>query len=260
MTDSEAPEAEARPISTGSRLSFRRAAVEFAVIAIGVFTALAAEAAWSERQERADEKEALVQLRGEFEANAARLDTAEASHRQSLDATYDLLALTQGLGEAQTDRAPAVLIFYMGRVWTYDPVRGGLNSLIASGRLGILRSDSLRIALAAWPDLVNDLAENEREEWDHIYEDLQPYLIEKGVRTDVLLAGRALRRVADEDFVIDVSPVLSDPVFAEMVASRIAHLHDLLDEVQTVRSSIEDIVRLIEASGVSAEGAPGGSG
>ena len=91
-------------------------------------------------------------------------------------------------------------------------------------------------------------AENEREEWHHVYDQLQPYLIQKGVRADVLLANGGLRRIPSDAAPIDVSPVLDDAVFAEMVASRIAQFHDVLDEIETVRASIDDIVRLINAS------------
>jgi len=252
MSDSGSYLGSERPSPSKGGSSFRRAVLEFTVIAVGVFTALAAEAAWGERLERAEEREALGQLLGEFHANAARLDSAGAVHQLSLDASYELLALTKALGEANGDEPPEVLIHRMGMVYTFDPIRGGLTSLISAGKLGIIRSDSLRIALAAWPDLVNDLGENEREEWHHIFDQLQPYLIEKGARTDVVLASGGLRRIAPDAAAPDVSSVLADAVFAEMVASRIVHLHDVLDEVETVRASIEEIVRLINASRQSA--------
>ena len=44
---------------------------------------------------------------------------------------------------------------------TFDPRTGTLDGLLASGRLGILKSESLRQRLAAWPGLLADAAEEE---------------------------------------------------------------------------------------------------
>ncbi|MDH5589071.1 MAG: hypothetical protein OEZ65_06865 [Gemmatimonadota bacterium] len=231
-----------------NRTSLRRMVAEFAVISIGVLTALTADASWDWWLERGEEREALAQLLVDFRSNVAQLDSAGTTHERSLDASYELLAMAKGMGSRQGTDAPEMLVYRLSNVFTYDPDLGGLNSLIASGRLGIIRNDSLRIALAAWPDLVEDLGENEREEWRHSFDILQPYLVEKGVRLETLHSIGGLRRLSATGEAVDYSPVLDDPRFAQLLGSRIVHLHDLLDEVETVRRAIQDIVRLIETS------------
>ncbi|HSM05079.1 MAG TPA: hypothetical protein VK858_10645 [Longimicrobiales bacterium] len=235
----------ARP---GDTRVVRRAALEFVVISVGVLAALSADAGWGWFQERGDEREALAQLLSDFQANSAKLDSARWSNEASLDASYDLLALATGLGDGTAADRPDILLNEMLSVWTYNPDLGGLNSLIASGRLGIIRDDRLRVALAAWPDLVEDLAENEREEWDHSFEVLQPYFVDMGVRLDILRATEGLERIPPAETPPDVSAVLRDPRFAQMTAGRIRHLHDLLAEMETVHRSIDEIIELLSGS------------
>jgi hypothetical protein len=58
----------------------------------------------------------------------------------SLDVSYELLRLTSGEGDSSGTGTVAELVSQVTSVWTYDPVLGGLNSLIHSGRLGSSRT------------------------------------------------------------------------------------------------------------------------
>lgn len=227
---------------------FSRLVAEFSVIVVGVLVALAIEAGWSERQERIDEQDAIQMLRVEFQSNAARLDTVAAQHREGLEAGYALLGLMDEAEQGRAPDLPAPLLFDLVEVWTYDPINGGLNSLIASGRLGILENEALRAALAGWPDIVADLRENEEEEWANTYQVLNPFFMDLGVWEDVLLASGRLRRIEPEPGSADISPLLRNPRFRQHVANRVMNLHNLLDEVVTVEEAIEAILDLLNGS------------
>ena len=139
-----------------------------------ILMAFGIEAAWSEKKERADESDAIAQLAHDFASNAARLDTVRMVHQTALDATYEILALAGLAGEALGTLLTGALVRNSWRVWTYDPVLGGVHSLIQSGRLGILRNDALRVAVAGWPDIVEDLNEDEIQESEETYERVVP--------------------------------------------------------------------------------------
>jgi len=217
------------------------------VIVVGVLVALAIDAWWSGRQERVEEREAIELLRAEFQSNAARLDTVASQHREGLEAGYALLALMDEAAQGRDVYLPPPMIFELVEVWTYDPINGGLNSLIASGRLGILEDEALRAALAGWPDIVADLRENEEEEWSNTYKVLNPFFMDLGVWEDVLRARGLLRRYAPSESGVDLSPLLGNWRLRQHVANRIMNLHNLLDEVETVEDSIRNILELLEA-------------
>lgn len=122
---------------------------------------------------------------------------------------------------------------------------GGINSLIQSGDLGLLRNDALRVAVAAWPNIASDLSGDEWNENRTLFEQTAPYLITSAAMTDVLLSGGKLSRL-DVMPSSDQSELLSDPVFLQMVSWRINNLENLLIEVQGVEDSIHHILELLE--------------
>jgi hypothetical protein len=218
--------------------------VEGLVIVASILLAFGIDAWWGERQAGLDEKESIAQLATDFRANAARLETIRNVHEAALDAAYEFLARAGVGGQSQSSATTAELVYISLRAWTYDPVLGGINSLIQSGSLGLLRKDSLRVAVAGWPDIVEDLSGDEWTENRTTFERVGPYLISKGVMTDVLLSGGKLSRL-DVAPSSDLSALLSDPTFVQMMSWRVNNLENLLLEVQDVEDSIRHILRLL---------------
>ena len=52
---------------------------------------------------------------------------------------------------------------------TYGPVRGTVDALISSGRLGILRNREIRNAVASWGAEVDDATEEEIQQTDLVF-------------------------------------------------------------------------------------------
>jgi len=138
----------------------RRYAAEGAVIVVGILIALGADALWSYRIDRVDERVALRQLDAEFESNAAQLDSVYDGHRRGLGAATTLLSAIRGTMTIPTDSV-RTLVYLLDEAWTYNPKLAALESVTRSGRLGLIRDDSLRMELMGWPGVVDDLKEEE---------------------------------------------------------------------------------------------------
>lgn len=223
-----------------------RIVAEGSIIVVSILLAFWIDAWWSERQTRAEESEAISQLVADFRTNAERLKIIRGVHEAALDAAYEILARAGMGGHSQSDATTAELAYISLRAWTYDPVLGGTNSLIQSGRLGILSNSTLRVALAGWPDIVEDLTGDEWNENRTTFEQIAPYLIGQGAMYDSLRSAGRLRRL-DTEPRSDLSGLASDPVFLEMMSWRANGLENLLDEVDIVEASIHEIIELLEA-------------
>jgi len=228
------------------RIPWPRIVVEGTIIVVSILLAFWIDAWWNERQLQADEREAIAQLVADFRTNEELLGDIRAVHEIALDAAYEILARAGLGGQPQSDATTAELVYLALRSWTYDPVLGGTLSLIQSGRLGILRNSSLRVALAGWPDIVADLTGDEWGENRTTFERTGPYLIAKGAMYDALRSAGRLRRI-DMDPRSDLSALLSDPTFLEMMSWRVNNLENVLDEVDIVEASIHHILGLLEA-------------
>ena len=224
-----------------------RVFVEGVVIVGSILMAFGLQAWWDERQERAEEIEALAQLLEEFKSNSSELVAIRAINLRSLSASRELLALSGRLGVPNSTRSTTELLLDFPTLQSYDPVLGTLNSLIASGRLGILQSDSLRAALSEWPSNVEDLATNEEWTTSFYFDRIWPYLAEGGVWLDALGASGRLGGGDNVPEPPNLAGLLGDPAFQELLAQRIYGLQFLLLDVDMVEARLERILGLIEA-------------
>ena len=199
-----------------------------------ILLAFGIDAYWSERQERAEERAVIAQLTAEMRSNAARFDTVRTHHEEALRAAREILA-RGGLGGEPRGVLPMPEL--MGRLvtnWTYDPTLGGINSLISSGNLGILRSEELRVALAGWPDIVEDLNEDELLQREVVVDYVFPHLIGAG-----LLSAFGSSSA--------MNGLLDDPRFLQIVSWRAGGLQCcLLEEVESTDQSIQELLALLE--------------
>ena len=228
------------------RIPWQRIIAEGTIIVVSILLAFWIDAWWSERRELADERQAIAQLVDDFRTNEERLKTIRGVHEAALDAAYEILARAGLGGKSQSDATTAELVYLFLRAWTYDPLLGGTNSLIQSGRLNILRNSSLRVALAGWPDIVEDLTGDEWTENRTTFEQISPYLISKGAMYDALSSAGRLQRL-DVEPRSDLSGLTADPIFLEMMSWRVNSLENVLVEVDTVETSIHEILELLEA-------------
>lgn len=229
------------------RIPWQRIIAEGTIIVVSILLAFWIDAWWGERQVRADEREAMAQLADDFRANAERMQTIRGVHEAALDAAYEILARAGMGGQSQSDATTAELVYLSLRAWTYDPLLGGTNSLIQSGRLNILSNSSLRVALAGWPDIVEDLNGDEWTENRTTFEQISPYLISKGAMYDALRSAGRLQRL-DTEARSNWPGLASDPVFLEMMSWRVNGLENVLVEVDTVETSIHDILEMLETN------------
>ena len=143
------------------------------MIVVSILLAFAIDAGWDEFKDRGDEREVLLALVQEFEANLEEATGTIASHERS----SRLIALAHERTASETalldaDSAAATLAA-LASPRTFDAIRGSLDALIGSGRLELIRDQELRRALAVFLNLVDDsvedaayLAEGSRRVWD----------------------------------------------------------------------------------------------
>jgi len=144
-----------------------RILAEGMVIVISILLALSADAWWDRREERREEREALSQLYAEFLLNRERLADAESRHRAQRDNILRMLTAIaeRGYPPGSYELPDSVLSGGLGWV-EFEPVGGVLTSLISSGRVALIRDDSLRVALASWLEDLNQLREDEVQDGD----------------------------------------------------------------------------------------------
>lgn len=142
--------------------SIRDSAREVVLIVLGVVIAFGVDARWEDVLERRTEVRVLRSIQSEMAENQLRLDRAIQVRISANEAAEALLGMTGPEAPPQLMSVVDSLLRAVDRgVATYDPVTGSTDALILGGQLSSISSDSLRLALASWPEQLRDLREDE---------------------------------------------------------------------------------------------------
>lgn len=151
------------------RIPWLRVVSEGAVIVASILLAFGIDAWWDGTKERREESLVLDALRVEFQQNVGSLRVIHAIHAQYAAEVGHLLDRVLAAEEGATLQIPDSLLRALVSFRTADPAMGTLNTLLASGRIGLIRSQDLRRALAGWPAAVEDASEDERLVRDFVH-------------------------------------------------------------------------------------------
>ena len=152
------------------KIPWKRISIEAAAIVASILLAFAIDAWWDERKERLEEKEILQALYVEFEANREGASFVVLSHELSVQSAARLINLSEGEILALSVEEVGRYLRYFAAPQTFDAVRGSVDALMSSGRLGILRDRELREAITTFVNILED-AREDREymfEWSMI--------------------------------------------------------------------------------------------
>jgi hypothetical protein len=165
------------------------------------------------------------------------------NHAEILAAIKLVLSVTGPEPDQTVAESPElrVAIDRITRWWTYDPQMGVLSGLTQSGRLSIISSDPLRNALASWPSMVRDLAEDEIFAQELTANQLDPYLNRKVSRRNVVHH----ESVGGGRFPSELAGILADQEFENLVHLKLGLTLGVLEEYDGLESEISAVRTLI---------------
>ncbi len=216
------------------------------VIVASILVAFALDASWDSYQEAQAEQGVLRTLLEEFEEAAERIAATIEVERRSLAASASLmehLGPTPSTLSADSLEALIVTIFAVN---TLEVPAGALNSLLASGDLGLISSDSIRDALTRWPALVADVRENhdwQRETTDDV---IIPHISR---HVAVRSAARHLDYVTwgASSFTLDPGPLQRDPVFEGLLSWGVVRQTTRLLESEVLLEACVELIAMIRS-------------
>lgn len=159
------------------RINWPQAIAEVFLLAIGVTLALAADAWNDARLERREEASYLEALQRDFAATRTNLQSVLDYTTRVRDNNMSFIeALSSPPGSIAEDSLLAFAeIAFM--VEFYEPVLGTYRDMVNSGKLELLRSDSLRLELAQFEIEFEGVQLVVEESWNQ-WNDLQvPYMV-----------------------------------------------------------------------------------
>jgi hypothetical protein len=186
-------------LSINQILDWKYVVAETTIVAIGVAMALTVDAWWEDRTDRVTESAYLQGLREDFSTTALDLNGEMELTLESLSAIDELL----GLMTSKTIADPSHVHRTISKAFETSvlrPITATYADLVTSGNTRILRSKSLRIALAEWSAQL----EIHRRLEDHIlaphYLATNDFMIRNVAVSDPWQADQVLKSPFDIDF------------------------------------------------------------
>ena len=230
-----------------NRVNWHQAFAEVSLLALGVGLALLADGWWEGRQERAEEAQYLTSLRSDFAASQRAFSETLARNRETRDHNLMLLELLAGdVGSVSVDSLSVLIpaAFW----WTgVDPVLATYEDMVNSGDLRLIRSDSLRIEMAAFVrfiETVESLNDAALLEW----KDLQaPFMVDHLAVTGAY--GSYGERTFPDGRHSPDEEALWGRALENIIAIKVINLEDLIRNLDQALRQIETILHLIDAQG-----------
>jgi hypothetical protein len=186
-------------LSINQILDWKYVVAETTIVAIGVAMALAVDSWWEDRTDRVTESVYLQGLLEDFSTTALDLTGEIESTLESLSAIDELLGLMTSKTTADSSHVHRT-ISKAFETSVLRPVTATYADLVTSGNTRILRSKSLRIALAEWSAQL----EIHRRLEDHIlaphYLVINGFMIRNVAVSDPWQVDQMLKSPFDTDF------------------------------------------------------------
>ena len=244
------------------KIPWKRLSVEAAAIVVSILLAFAIDAWWDERQERAEEREVLESLYAEFEANRDEVASVISFHDREIRSIETLMELRQNEILALPAETVAEMLGSLAIARTFDAVRGSVDALHGSGKLGILRDRELREALTTFVNVVDDavedaiyLGQSSIKVWNEIVRNGGPWRTKFGDVTAEECAVPLPPSICYFNDALDFLPVATPQDFLRLrnnavlmgyVYQNKVYLVFYSGELRDVQNRIEFVLRLLE--------------
>lgn len=133
---------------------------EAIAIILSILIAFAIDAGWDTWQERKEEAELLLALRSEYEANLEAVQETMDGHRGHISDVQAVSELRTADYDTLSVNRASQMVLAFANPWTFDPSLGTTETLISSGRIGLLRDRELAAMLTTFVNFTEDAEED----------------------------------------------------------------------------------------------------
>jgi hypothetical protein len=217
---------------------------EIVLIVVGILLALQISESNQSRKDRIEETDILVRLKAEMEANQGQLQTLTENYKQIAQDMRAFLEMIEPEPETYPDELIFGYLISQRAVRSYIPSDGVINSILASGKMGLIQNDMLSDKLNSWPgqiDRINYLR-------DRIIAGLGKYPSHHQFfrRKDLNWNPSGTEDTGTSNFAFDQKELLSNPVLEDMVETKRWHSDLLVRNFENLQEEQQEILALIE--------------
>ena len=235
-------------------ISWTRIAVEAAAIVVSILLAFAIDAWWDDRKEGIEETEILLGLKSEFSRYRDELSEGTEYHVSGRLLVAELISSTRRGTWSSESLSVDEAFVTLTDARTHDFGGGVLDAVISAGRLEIISDYQLRLKLASWGQVFNEIRDDEIRN-QFIVENLaMPYMLRwhvpqsRGFEFCCSWSNWPESTRSVEDVPELLSHILADPEFAVLLELKYISLEHTELEYRAALHAMTEIIELLDAS------------
>jgi len=236
-------------------LKYSRYAIgEILLVVVGILLALQINTWNGQRLERNEEVKILRGIKKDLENTIEEFEFHNEIRSTVLDATKRIYTLANSEVRDREELDSLIgLTFYRP---TFNNQLGFINLLFTSGKINLIRSDSIKEFLIQWPGSIEDMVEEEEYALlmlqNHYYPILAKYLVVQ----DLLDQGFSISFIgteiqeegyADAPFESDYEGLINDKLFLNHLRMRASHFAINNNESRALIAKGQEMIRVIDS-------------
>ena len=150
---------------------------EIVLVVIGILIALQINTWNEERQNQKEAHKILLRLKTEFQNHNKRIDPIILFHRKRLNAAKVLKTQFKPSTKLSPDSLK-VLFGELQADWKYDPIKNSIESIISTGKIDLIQSDSVKDIVRYWDSTIKKYDELYSSQDEIFNRDILPILLE----------------------------------------------------------------------------------
>jgi len=159
-------------------LKYSRYAIgEIVLVVIGILIALQINTWKGARQDQKEAHKILLSLKHEIETNNSIIDGSIDFYKKRLNA-IKLLRIQFNPNKKVTSDSLEVLISNIATNWKYEPVKSIIESIVSSGKIDLIKNDSVKNTVHFWGTAINKHDELYRSQDELWKRNIEPIIYE----------------------------------------------------------------------------------
>jgi len=228
---------------------FKYAIGEIILVVIGILIALSINNWNEERKLKTEEQELLANLSVSFKSKLNELENKNVGRAENITGINKLLYLTSNPNETIGEREMYNILGDMHTWYSVNEEFRIIDMLFSSGKINTISNDSLKFKLISWPDIMEEMLEEQRVLQDLVTNRINP-LMNKYVSLTNIVASYNLPKTQIEAHTVspfpnDFSGLLSDRAFESFISDKKLYLIINIRDSEALIESAKSILSLI---------------
>jgi hypothetical protein len=222
---------------------------EILLVMVGILLALQVNNWNEDRKDLREEQVLLKILRDDFTSRLAELELLNAGRTRAVQSIETLMSYVENTSSLPSEEALDSLLAITTLTYRFNEQFSTLEMLFNSGGINQLSNDSLKVLLTNWPNLVEEMLEEQRLVVNHfpkLESVLEKYVSLRDIYQKYEWSFHNIPDIPPSNLTKDYFRMLADPGFENVIASKRFLLYINIADTEKIIQDARKIIEILD--------------